>query len=127
RAEFLAHYYEKNARPLNAYAFGMIDRWLRLGAVAPQGANLLMRTPGIAGIVKRALHIAPERELPRLAPVTFRHWARTKNVRAVGHGGRSGDPRPPAAANDVILWVDTFNNYFHPETSQAALDVLQSA
>jgi Fe-S oxidoreductase len=27
----------------------------------------------------------------------------------------------------VILWVDTFNNYFHPHVSQAALDVLQAA
>ena len=28
---------------------------------------------------------------------------------------------------EVILWADTFNNYFHPETSRAALEVLQSA
>ena len=27
----------------------------------------------------------------------------------------------------MILWVDTFNNSFHPETSRAALEVLQSA
>jgi Fe-S oxidoreductase len=27
----------------------------------------------------------------------------------------------------VILWVDTFNNYFHPETTRAALEVLQRA
>jgi Fe-S oxidoreductase len=27
----------------------------------------------------------------------------------------------------VILWADTFNNYFHPETSRAALNVLQGA
>ena len=28
---------------------------------------------------------------------------------------------------EVILWADTFNNYFHPETSRAALEVLQDA
>jgi len=28
---------------------------------------------------------------------------------------------------EVILWADTFNNYFHPETSRAALEVLQHA
>ena len=27
----------------------------------------------------------------------------------------------------VVLWVDTFNNYFKPETSQAACDVLRHA
>jgi Fe-S oxidoreductase len=28
---------------------------------------------------------------------------------------------------EVFLWVDTFNNYFHPETCRAALDVLEDA
>jgi Fe-S oxidoreductase len=32
-----------------------------------------------------------------------------------------------AGAREVILWVDTFNNYFHPETVQAAFDVLKHA
>jgi Fe-S oxidoreductase len=27
----------------------------------------------------------------------------------------------------VLLWADTFNNYFHPETAQAALRVLEQA
>ena len=27
----------------------------------------------------------------------------------------------------MLLWVYTFNNYFHPETSQAALEVLRAA
>jgi Fe-S oxidoreductase len=29
--------------------------------------------------------------------------------------------------NQVILWADTFNNYFHPQTAHAALQVLQAA
>jgi hypothetical protein len=33
RAEFLSHYYEHHRRPLHAYAFGMVDRWLSLAAV----------------------------------------------------------------------------------------------
>jgi len=32
-----------------------------------------------------------------------------------------------AKERDVILWVDTFNNYYHPEASQAALEVLRQA
>jgi Fe-S oxidoreductase len=28
---------------------------------------------------------------------------------------------------DVILWADTFNNYFHPRTSEAAFEVLTQA
>jgi Fe-S oxidoreductase len=29
--------------------------------------------------------------------------------------------------SDVVLWADTFNNHFHPETGRAALAVLQQA
>src|SRR6266481_5890541 len=41
RSEFLSHYYETHSRPLQAYAFGMIDRWARLASVAPRLVNLV--------------------------------------------------------------------------------------
>jgi Fe-S oxidoreductase len=113
RAEFLSHYYERHRRPLHAYAFGMVDRWLSLASVSPMLANAVMQAPGLNALVKKALDIAPQRMMPRLAPVNFRTAARRRRV------GTSG--------GDVILWVDTFNNSFHPETSQAALDVLTAA
>src|SRR5246127_782461 len=59
RSEFLSHYYEARRRPLNAYAFGFIDRWARLASIAPGTANLLAGTPGISQLVRRALQIAP--------------------------------------------------------------------
>jgi FAD/FMN-containing dehydrogenase/Fe-S oxidoreductase len=127
RAEFLSHYYEGHRRPLHAYAFGLIDRWLRLGAVAPALANGLVQAPGIEILIKRILHVARARRLPRLAPVTFRQWARLHGVRTVGPGRRRQAATFDWQPTDVILWIDTFNNYFHPETSQAALEVLQSA
>ena len=120
RAEFLAHYYDGRRRPIQAYAFGMIDRWLRIGAMAPTAANAIAEMPGVTTAIKRFLHVSPERRLPRLAAVTFRQWAAQQGIRTLGPGG---DRRP----TDVILWVDTFNNSFHPETSRAALEVLQSA
>jgi Fe-S oxidoreductase len=112
RAEFLSHYYETHRRPLHAYAFGMVDRWLSLASVSPGLANACMQAPGVSGLVKKALDIAPERRLPRLAPESFRSRARGK---------------VPTSGGDVLLWVDTFNNSFHPDTTQAALDVLTAA
>jgi FAD/FMN-containing dehydrogenase/Fe-S oxidoreductase len=127
RAEFLSHYYEGHRRPIHAYAFGLIDTWLRLGAAAPSWANAMIHARGVENLIKSILHVARARRLPRLAPVTFRQWARQHGVRAVGPGHRrepaTGDWQP----SDVILWVDTFNNHFHPETSHAALEVLQAA
>ena len=119
RSEFLAHYYETRSRPLAAYAFGLVDRWASLGSVAPGLANLTLNVPGVAQLIKRLLHLAPQRALPKLAPQSFTRWARSTSVPTPG-SGNGGKP-------GVILWADTFNNYFHPETSQAALAVLKSA
>jgi FAD/FMN-containing dehydrogenase/Fe-S oxidoreductase len=124
RAEFLSHYYEGRRRPLHAYAFGMVDRWLRLGSIVPGLANFLAGAPGLGQVMRQALNVSPERELPKLASPSFRKWARAQNVRTRGRGSNS-----TAGGNrrDVILWVDTFNDHFHPETSRAALDVLRAA
>jgi FAD/FMN-containing dehydrogenase/Fe-S oxidoreductase len=116
RAEFLSHYYETQQRPLHAYAFGMIDRWARLGSRLPRVANWLSHGPGLEAVARKALHLAPERPLPSLAPVSFRRWSRAHGL-----------PTALSGQRDVILWVDTFNNYFHPETTRAALDVLRAA
>jgi FAD/FMN-containing dehydrogenase/Fe-S oxidoreductase len=125
RAEFLSHYYSTKARPLHAYAFGMVDRWLQFASVAPRAANLLMQTPGLVTAARRALHLAPERQLPRLAPVSFRTWARREGI---AHVGRSAAARAtPASGNIALLWIDTFNNHFHPETTQAGIEVLRAA
>ena len=111
KAEFLAHYYEGKRRPLHAYAFGMIDRWARLGSLAPGLSNLL--SGASKPLLQKALGLAPQREMPRLAPVTFQHWARKRRVPETGGG--------------AVLWLDTFNNYFKPETSRAAWEVLTHA
>ena len=111
KAEFLSHYYEDNRRPLHAYAFGMIDRWAHLGAHAPRMANFM--STASKQLIQKALDLAPQRQMPRLAPRSFQRWARKHRV--------------PASGGSVILWPDTFNNYYRPETSQAALEVLTHA
>jgi Fe-S oxidoreductase len=120
RAEFLAHYYESQGRPLHAYAFGLIDRWAALGSRAPRLANFAANLPVVSGAMRRMLHLAPARELPRLASTSFRSWARRQNLEAPGEAIGSTVP-------EVILWADTFNNYFCPETSRAAVAVLKAA
>jgi len=113
RSEFLSHYYESHPRPLHAYAFGMVDKWLELASVSPALANLTLQMPGLNGVAKKLLDIAPQRTIPAVAGENFRKWARRHNV--------------PTGGGDVLLWVDTFNNSFHPGTARAALDVLRAA
>jgi FAD/FMN-containing dehydrogenase/Fe-S oxidoreductase len=116
KAEFLSHYYEKKRRPLHAYVFGLIDRWAKLGSSAPVLANFFSHAPGFRHLLQSVLRMAPQRRVPRLARSTFQSWARKNRVPVTASGQR-----------DVILWADTFNNYFSPDTSRAALEVLQNA
>ena len=122
KAEFLSHYYEGRRRPLHAQVFGAIDRWAKYGSVAPWLANVTTQAPGFRNILQSVLHLAPERRLPRLARSTFKSWARQHGIPST--------PADSGALNgrrEVILWADTFNNYFSPDTGRAALEVLQSA
>jgi Fe-S oxidoreductase/FAD/FMN-containing dehydrogenase len=114
KAEFYAHYYEGRLRPLNAYAFGLIDRWARLASHAPRLANFFTQTPALAAIAKRLVGVASQRRLPAFARQSFADWFRH---------------RPPASRSGlpVILWPDTFNNYFHPHIAQAACVALEQA
>src|SRR5216683_678166 len=127
KAEFLSHYYEGKARPLYAYAFGMIDRWARLASMAPRMANFFSRSPGFNRLLRSALRLAPERELPRFAPSSFRQWARKHGVPNCGEETGHAANSSRHIGREVVLWLDTFNNYFHPETSRAALEVLRRA
>jgi FAD/FMN-containing dehydrogenase/Fe-S oxidoreductase len=112
KAEFLSHYYEGRSRPLAAYAFGLIDRWARIASHTPRLANAFGHFPVTAGLAKRMLHIAPQRSLPEFALSTFR-----KRIA----GRTTGGGRP------VLLWADTFTNYFQPHIAEAARDVLSEA
>jgi Fe-S oxidoreductase len=124
KSEFLAHYYEDKSRPLHAYAFGMIDRWAELGSKVPWLANFFSNAPGFRQVLQSVLHLAPQRTMPQLARSTFQSWARKNRVPTLR--GSNGSATA-SGKSDVILWADTFNNYFHPETSRAALEVLQGA
>ncbi|HKO03443.1 MAG TPA: FAD-binding and (Fe-S)-binding domain-containing protein [Candidatus Acidoferrales bacterium] len=127
KAEFLSHYYEGRSRPLAARAFGKMDRWLRLAEPVPWLANFLSHAPGPAQLLRWALRLAPERQIPRLAPVSFRRWARKNRIPSLEGRATRGAAAGPAKGREVILWADTFNNSFHPQTLRAALDVLSQA
>lgn len=114
KAEFLSHYYEHKRRPRQAYAFGWIDRWARLAAYAPGTINWITQTPGLSALAKNMAGMPRQRRVPQFAPETFLHWFKQ---RVPGN-----QDKPP-----VILWPDTFNNHFHPETAKAAVSVLEAA
>ena len=125
KAEFLSHYYEKKRRPIKAYAFGLVDRWARLGSLIPGLANVFSQAPGFRHLLQKILGLAPQRQLPRLATVSFRQWVRRH--RSSIFTEHSSAKSKSSKSRQVVLWVDTFNNYFHPEICRAALEVLEDA
>jgi FAD/FMN-containing dehydrogenase/Fe-S oxidoreductase len=114
KSEFLAHYYVGHRRPRSAYAFGNIDVWARLASKAPGLFNLTTQLPFLRDISKLVAGIPRERSIPAFAPQTFRDWFSRRE---------RGNPQ----AMPVLLWPDTFNNYFLPDTAKAAVRVLESA
>ncbi len=108
KAEFRSRHYKHRLRPRAAYSMGQIQRWARYAAWLPSLANAFAGT----ALAKWVAGISPERDMPPFAKQTFRRW----------HGKRGR----PAAGRRVLLWPDTFNNYFRPQTAIAATQVLES-
>lgn len=114
KAEFLSHYYQGRVRPRHAYAFGLINRWATLAEPMPGLANLVTQLPGTRAMAKLAAGVAQAARIPPFAPETFRAWFKKRGPKVRGD-------------RKVVLWPDTFNDHFHPDTSMAAVEVLEAA
>ena len=100
-------------------------RWARIGSRIPGIANFFSRAPGSRHLLQKLLGLAPQRQLPRLATMSFGRWVRRNRPSIFGED--EDLKSTPSNTRQVVLWVDTFNNYFHPETCRAALEVLEDA
>ncbi len=116
KSEFLAQRYKGRPHPLHHYIFGFADRLARYGALAPALTNAILTGPITSPLIKRIAGVARERQLPRLAPKSFQK-ARISSANLV----------QKAAAPQVLLWPDTWNNYYHPQSLEAAESVLALA
>ena len=115
KAEFLSHYYTRKIRPRSAYAIGLIYWWSRLGSKVPRITNAVLGSKRLGGLMKRLGGIHPDREAPAFAKRTFTRWFRRRRRRL------------SRTTPTVILWPDTFNDHFHPDTLKAGVQVLETA
>ncbi|CAM4079369.1 FAD-binding and (Fe-S)-binding domain-containing protein [Flavobacterium branchiophilum] len=70
KAEFLYQYQKENGYTFRNTIFANNAKLNQLGSVFPQLTNWIQNT----NFVKKQLGIAPERQVPQLAPQTFRTW-----------------------------------------------------
>jgi FAD/FMN-containing dehydrogenase/Fe-S oxidoreductase len=130
KSEFLAQRYRGRLHPLHHYVFGFADLSARLGSITPAITNALLTGPLTSPLIKHIVGVAQERQLPRLASKPYRQSRpksdETTNVPRASDGATAPDqnfaPKQP-----VILWADTWNNYYHPQTLVAAESVLTQA
>jgi Fe-S oxidoreductase len=123
-------------RPIHAYTFGLISQVSRFVFSIPflrQAANFSTQAPLLRDAFKAVVGIAQPRRMPPFAEQSFKEWF-TERMTARGWQSRdeNGATRhlifdPQSQQPRVILFPDTFNNYFHPGTAQAATEVLEAA
>src|SRR5207248_3363325 len=89
----------------------------RLDTPAPAVANFFTQTAGLATIAKSVAGIPQQRRIPAFASRSFTSWF---------HRRRKQNGQASNGKQQVILWPDTFNNYFFPQTAQAAIEVLET-
>jgi FAD/FMN-containing dehydrogenase/Fe-S oxidoreductase len=120
KSEFLAQHYKGRLHPLRHYIFGFADRLARYGSLTPSLTNAILTGTLTSPLVKRIAGVAQERRLPKLAPRSY------QKMRPAA-GSSANSVQKSASPQVVLLWPDTWNNYYHPQTLTAAESVLAQA
>ncbi|PMS37516.1 FAD/FMN-containing dehydrogenase [Trinickia symbiotica] len=90
-----------------------LPRYAPIASRAPALVAAIEKAPAFARAVKRRLGLAPSRAFPRF-------------TRPFLSSGVLSD-RPVSRGKEVLLFVDTFNNYMEPDNARAARRVLEAA
>ena len=113
KSEFLADYHQRHGTPLGARALGHIHD---VSGWASRLAPIVNATLGLGWVRRlneRVLGIDQRRTLPRWVSKPLASRWRDRSARSTGER--------------VLLFNDTFTNYFHPEIGLAAAEVLERA
>jgi FAD/FMN-containing dehydrogenase/Fe-S oxidoreductase len=141
KSEYLAQRYKGRLHPLHHYIFGFADQLARFGSLTPALTNALLTGPLASPLIKRIARVAQQRQLPRLARQSFqkgrsaasetcnipRSSSKQDTSRREARLTAPQVPRAQVAQVQVLLWPDTWNNYYHPQTLAAAESVLTQA
>ncbi len=114
KIEALAAHAERHGVALHERLIALLPRYAPIVSRVPWLPALRDRIPGAARIVERWLGISARRALPRWQGDFLRE-----------RGSRAVPAAPPT--KEVLLFVDTFTNYFARENAQAASTVLEAA
>jgi FAD/FMN-containing dehydrogenase/Fe-S oxidoreductase len=117
KTEFLYHYRKKNGLRWKDKLVAYLPRYAPLASSLAPLFNLRNSIPGAARLTESWLGFSARRKLPEWRGDTFHR----------SHGKRRSHPVEQAYVGEVVLFVDTFNNYFESDNAHAAYRVLDAA
>ncbi|WP_121338655.1 FAD-binding and (Fe-S)-binding domain-containing protein [Flavobacterium sp. 123] len=111
KAEFLYQYQKANGFSLRNKIFAFNAKLNNLGSITPKLTNYMVNLP----FVKNKMGIASKRQVPLLAPKTFRKW-HEKNVNSIQNGSFPN--------GKIYLFCDEFTNFYDVSVGIDAFELL---
>ena len=111
KAEFLYQYQKANGFSLRNKIFAYNAKLNGLGSITPKFTNFMVNLP----FVKKSMGIAPKREVPLLAPKTFRKWYEKNWNQEASETFINGK---------VCLFCDEFTNFYDVQVGIDAYELL---
>ncbi len=112
KAEFLYQYQKSNGYSIRNRIFANNSKLNQLGSLLPSFTNFVVNLP----FVKKSLGVAPKREVPLLAKITFRKWYNNKINNNVNFNENIN--------GKVYLFCDEFTNYYDVSVGIDAFELL---
>ncbi|MGK2867422.1 MAG: FAD-binding and (Fe-S)-binding domain-containing protein [Mycobacterium sp.] len=113
KSEVLHQTYRGRVRPRSHYILGRLPQWAKLAAPMARLANASLKVPGLVHLARWSAGVDQRRGLPSFATTRFSR---------IAHPQSGGADRPK-----VLLWADSFTEYFSTAGGQAALTLLEAA
>lgn len=114
KIEFLYHYHKRHGLRIRDRMVAYLPHYAPWVARLGPLLNLRNRLPGLKKLSELTMGLSARRSWPR--------WQRDfLSTSATSHTANHDSDR------EVVLFVDTFNNYFEPENARSAADILTKA
>jgi FAD/FMN-containing dehydrogenase/Fe-S oxidoreductase len=111
KSEFLYQYQKANGFSIRNKIFAFNAKINGLGSLFPSITNFMVNL----SVIKKTMGIAPKREVPLLAKITFRKWYEKNRNKAINDSFVNGK---------VVLFCDEFTNYYDVSVGIDAYELL---
>ncbi len=113
KAEFLFNYQEANGYSLRSKLFAHNTQLNALGSKVSGITNWMYESKAIGGMLKKAVGVAPERNLPKVGRFNFKKHLKKYRVK-----------RTDLSKKQVVLFVDEFVKYLDIQIGKDAIELL---